>query len=55
MCVDDDNDNGDDDDNDVRSDGGVMFTIILAFLRLGLFPSWVCYSTVIGAAQVGNS
>jgi len=29
-----------------------IFTVVWAFSRLGLFPSWVCYSTVIGAAQL---
>ena len=29
-----------------------VFTIVWAFSRLGLFPSWVIYSTVVEAAQV---
>ena len=29
-----------------------IFTLVWAFSRLGLFPSWVCYSTITGAGQV---
>jgi len=29
-----------------------LFTLVWAFSRLGLFPSWVCYSTIVEAAQI---
>jgi len=29
-----------------------IFTLVWAFSRLGLFPSWVCYSTITGAGQL---
>ena len=32
-----------------------IFTLVWAFSRLGLFPSWVCYSTITGAGQVQRS
>ena len=32
-----------------------IFTLVWAFSRLGLFPSWVCYSTITGAGQVRRS